>query len=98
MPGPYVEIYNAFQRGDLVEASRISQGVCRVVTVQGLFDFTAATYAFLNLLGYQYGATLQPMPNLQPAQVDRLKSELLKVIKPDPLEERRLIESRDFLA
>jgi len=98
MPGPYVEIYNAFQRGDLAEANRISQGVCRVVAVQGLFDFTAATYAFLNLLGYDYGATMQPMPNLQPTQVDKLKTELLKVIKPDPLEEGRLIESRDFLA
>lgn len=98
MPGPYVELYNAFQRGDVAEANRITQGICRIVIVQSLFDFTAATYAFLNMLGYEYGSAMQPIPNLDPDQVNRMKNELLKVIKADPIQERRLIESRDFIS
>jgi N-acetylneuraminate lyase len=97
MPGPYVEILRAFSRGDIAEASRISTSVSRIVAVQSLFDFTAAVYGFMNLLGYDYGRPLSPMTSLGPAEMARLEVELLRVIRPDPINDRRLIECRDFL-
>ena len=97
LPGPLVELYTAFQQGDLARAQRLHAGISRVAAVQGAFDFTAVTYAILNLLGYDYGYPVPPMKCLDDAQIAELKSALLKVLRPEPLHERRLIESRDLL-
>lgn len=97
MPGPLTELYSAFQQGNLGRAQRLHAGISRVGAVQAAFDFTAATYALLNLLGYAYGQPVLPMKRLDDTQIAEFKSALLRVVRPDPFHERRLIESRDLL-
>ena len=97
MPGPLVELYTAFQRADLALAQRLHAGISRIAAVQAAFDFTAATCAILNLLGYDYGGPMLPMKRLDDTEITVLKSALLKVLRPEPFRERRLIESRDLL-
>ena len=97
MTGPYVQIVNAHQQHNFDRAARITAGVLRVTAIQGMFDFTAATYGFVNLLGYEYGQPPAPMARLSDQQQETLKQQLLKVIKPDPIEQGRLIETRDLL-
>jgi dihydrodipicolinate synthase/N-acetylneuraminate lyase len=97
MPGPLVDLFEAFHNGDLDKAQRLHAGIARVAAVQGMVDFTAATYAILNLLGYGYGHPVPPLRRLNGEEIGQLKSALLAVIRPDPLNEHRLIESQDLL-
>jgi len=51
-PGPLVEIYNAYLAGDIARARDVHGQFARLIDIQEQFDFTAATYAYLNLLGF----------------------------------------------
>ena len=97
MPAPFVDIYNLFLAGDLEKARRISMQVARLMDIQGRFDFTAAAYAFLNLLGFEYGRPRAPMLGLTEADCRSVQVDSLVAVKPDPFEEKRLIRSDDFL-
>gem|GEM_PF-6024443 len=97
MPGPFVDIYNLFFSGNLDKAKQISLQVARLMDIQGRFDFTAATYAFLNLLGFAYGQPRRPMLGLSDADCRSVREDSMLAIRPAPFEEKRLIRSDDFL-
>src|SRR4029079_3255303 len=94
---PLVDLYRAFHDGDLVQAQRLHAGIARVIAVQEKFNNTAAKYALLSLLGYDYGHPPAPLRRLDAAAVQSMRQELLHVVRPDPFREGRLIEARDLL-
>lgn len=97
LPGPLVDVFSAYHAGDIARAQHVHRGITRLLDIQGQFDFTSATYAFLNLLGFTMGATRPPMTTLTPQEHELVKELSLKVIRPDPFNEQRLIRSDDFL-
>ena len=97
LPGPLVDVYRAFQQGDLERARHIHRGITRLLHIQGRFDFTAATYAFLNLLGFAVGVPRPPMQFLNPVECELVQELCLEVVAPAPFEEQRLIRTGDFL-
>lgn len=97
MPGPYVDIYNAYYAGEIKKAQDILRGITKMVMVQSLFDFTATTYGIMNILGYDYGRPVAPVPYLDKSQMDICRQEMAKVLKPERIEQGGLITSQDFL-
>ena len=97
VPGPLVDVYNAYQQGDFDRALVIHRKIARLLDIHGQFDFTAGTYAFLNLLGFKVGRPRSPMQYLSDSEHEQMRELALKVIKPDPFEQQRLIRTTDFL-
>ena len=97
LAGPLVDVYNNYARGHLVQARHIHRCIARLMEIQGQFDFTAATYAFLNLLGFDVGSPRRPMIFLNTAECQIVRKRCLKVITSAPFDERRLIRTDDFL-
>lgn len=97
LPGPLLDVYRAFEADDLDRARRIHRGITRLLDIQGRFDFTSATYAFLNLLGFSMGRPRAPMTCLTPSEHAQVRQLSGRVVRPDPFEAQRLIRSNDFL-
>jgi len=97
LPGPLVDVYHAFGDHDLDRARHIHRGITRLLDIQGRFDFTSATYAFLNLLGFHAGRPRPPMTCLCDEEHALVRGLSLKVVRSDPFDEQRLIRSSDFL-
>ncbi len=93
----YTALYRAFKEKDLDRARHIQNFVNRLVEIQSRYDFTSFVYGFLNLLGFDYGNPRAPMQYLNQKDLDRIQKDALKVIKPAPFEEKRLIEVEDFI-
>ena len=96
-PGPLVEIYNAYLAGDIARARDVHGQFARLIDIQEQFDFTAATYAYLNLLGFEMGNSRAPLQRLTPEEQAQMREQSLAVIKPDPFGEGRLLRTSDFL-
>ena len=96
LSGPLVDIYNFYGQGKLDEARKIHCRIARLLDIQGRFDFTAATYAFLNLLGFEVDRPRAPMTYLNDEDSKMVRKLSLEIIKPAPFEEQRLIRSGDF--
>ena len=67
-PGPVVEVYNAYLAGDIGRARDIHGQFARIIQIQEQFDFTSATYAYLNLLGFEMGNPRMPLQRLTPQE------------------------------
>ena len=97
LPGPLVDVYDAYCQGDLERARHIHRAIARLLDIQGQFDFTAATYAFLNLLGFDVGRPRSPMQYLGKGECRLVRELSLQVIGAEPFEQQRLIRTGDFL-
>ncbi len=96
-PGPLVDVYNACHEGDFDRARGIQRKLVQLFSILDSFDFTAASYAFLKLCGFDFGHPRLPMQVLSSADCQRIGERVLRVVKPDPFEQQRLIRSGDLL-
>jgi len=97
IPGPLVEIFDAYHGGDLARAQDLHWKCARVIQVQGMFAFGPTTYAILNLLGCEIGGARPPGQVLTRDQVGRVRQGLTSCVSDAPFDEKRLIETRDLL-
>lgn len=97
MPGPLVEIFDAYHEGDVPRAQDLHRKCARVIQVQGMFSFGPTTYAILNLLGCEVGGARAPGQVVTDAQTKRVREALAACVSDAPFEERRLIEAGDLL-
>ncbi len=96
-PEPVVEIYNAYTAGNINRARDIHSQFARLVEIQELFDFTSATYAYLNLLGFEMGNPRAPLQRLTQQEHEQMREQSLAIIRSDPFDEQRLVRTNDFL-
>jgi len=97
IPGPLVELFDAYHEGDLARAQDLHWKCARVIQVQGMFPFGPTTYAILNLLGCEIGGARPPGQVLTRDQVSRVRKGLASCVSDAPFDEKRLIETRDLL-
>lgn len=97
IPGPFVELFEAYHEGDLARAQDLHWKCARVIQVQGMFSFGPTTYAILNLLGCEIGGARPPGQVLTDDQVKRVREALTACVSDAPFDQKRLIETRDLL-
>lgn len=68
MPAPFVELYNAFQAGDIAQARRLQFEVNEVIAELLKYDFIAFEREILRLQGLEVGAPRKPIQQLTDEQ------------------------------
>ena len=81
MPALFVELYDAFLRGDLKTALELQAKANRVIRIMlecgagGL----GALKPVLRMIGFDCGAPREPLPQLDVAEIDRLRRQLTEI-------------------
>ena len=97
MPGPLADIYRLFLAKEYDRARKIQLQIARVAQIQWAFDPVASTYGMLKLLGFDYGRPRPPMSYLENSDMEKIRTELRKIVNESPFSEKRTIRTDDFI-
>jgi N-acetylneuraminate lyase len=79
LPGHFVHIYQAFQRGDVTEARRLQSQANRVIDTFIQYGGLPAVKEIMRMLGYDCGYGRRPLGRLTADEVAALRADLGKV-------------------
>jgi dihydrodipicolinate synthase/N-acetylneuraminate lyase len=78
-PEPFIQLYEAFQAGNIALAQKLQQVVNQIINIHHAGNTTAYFKATLTLKGILAGRVRPPMRELTPEELEEVKIELMKM-------------------